>query len=172
MLTSVTLSIALAFEPSEPDIMDQPPRDPDGGLLDRLTLARIAYVSLIIGGATLLIFGLTVNHPDHSLAVARTLAVNTLVFGQMFYLFNVRRMRQSSLTPSIFVTNPVAWICVAAAIGLQMVFTYVPVVNNLLSSAPLTAGQWLVPISVGMSVFVVVEIEKAIGRAVRTRRSA
>lgn len=164
MLTSVTLSIALAFEPSEPDIMRQPPRDPRGGLLSKLTLARIGYVSLIVGGATLAIFGFTMNQTDQSLAVARTMAVNTLVLGQVFYLFNVRYLRQSSLRLSLFTTNPVSWICVAAAVGLQLLFTYAPFMNGLLGSAPLTAAQWLYPIGVGVLVFVVVEVEKAIGR--------
>ncbi|MGB3955271.1 MAG: cation-transporting P-type ATPase [Brooklawnia sp.] len=170
MLTSITLSIALAFEPSEPDIMKQPPRDPNSGLLSRLTLARIIYVSLIIAGATLLIFGLTISQTGYSLEVARTMAVNTLVFGQIFYLFNVRYMRQSSLRLAMFTTNPIAWICVAGAIVLQLLFTYVPLLNTALSSAPLNPAQWLYPVGVGLLVFVVVEVEKAVGRARRARQ--
>ena len=170
MLTSITLSIALAFEPSEPDIMRQPPRDPDSGLLTGLTLARIIYVSLIIAGATLLIFGLTNSQTGYSLEVARTMAVNTLVFGQIFYLFNVRYMRQSSLRLAMFTTNPIAWICVAGAVVLQLLFTYVPLLNTALSSAPLNPAQWLYPVGVGLLVFVVVEVEKAVGRARRARQ--
>jgi magnesium-transporting ATPase (P-type) len=56
MVTAVTLALALAFEPPEPGVMRRPPRDPRASLLDGVFLWRIAFVSVLIGGATISVF--------------------------------------------------------------------------------------------------------------------
>ncbi len=56
MVTPVTLAVALAFEPPEPGIMRRPPRNPRAPILGAYFLWRIAFVSLLVGGATVLVF--------------------------------------------------------------------------------------------------------------------
>jgi magnesium-transporting ATPase (P-type) len=163
MVTAVTLALALAFEPAEPGLMRRPPRDPRAPILDRLFLWRIAFVSVVIGGATIAVFAVA-RSLDMPLDLARTMAVNTLVFGQIFYLFNSRFLRESSLRLSLLFTNRAAWVAVGVLLGLQLGFVYAPFMQRWFDSTPLGAGQWLVPTAIGFAVFLLVETEKALLR--------
>ena len=97
MVTAITLSVALAFERAEPDIMRRPPRDPGEPILSRFLVWRIAFVSaLFLAG----IYGLFLWARSRGLSIeeGRTLAVNALVAMQVFYLFNIRYLGLPSLT--------------------------------------------------------------------------
>ena len=79
-ITVVTLALALAFEPGEPDIMRRPPRDPKESILTRAGVVRIVYVSLLPGAVTIGVF-LLGQSMDAPLEISRAPAVNTLVVG-------------------------------------------------------------------------------------------
>ena len=160
MVTAVTLALALAFEPAESGVMKRPPRDPRAPILGGYFLWRIAFVSVLIGGATIGIF--LVAKEGRSIELARTVAVNTLVFGQAFYLFNCRTLREAAWRPRVLASNPWAWVAVGVLVLFQLVFVYAPSMNAWFGSAPLELRHWLVPIAIGLCVFVVVEIEKAV----------
>jgi len=125
MVTAVTLSLALAYEPSEPGLMRRPPRRPGAPILGEHALWRIAFVSPLIGGATIGVF-LYEEHRGYSFEMAQTMAVNTPVLGQVFYLFNSRFLRESSLRFDLLFTNRVVWIAIAILVVLQLMFVYVP----------------------------------------------
>ena len=161
MVTAVTLALALAFEPSEPNVMTRPPRFPGAPILSGMFLWRIAFVSVLVGGATIAVF-LGVMRSDPNLELARTLAVNTLVAGQVFYLFNSRFLRESSLSLRTLTGNRVALIAVAVLAVLQALFVYAPFMHAWFGSTALSGRQWLVPLGVGLGVFLAVECEKAI----------
>ena len=163
MVTAVTLALALAFEPSEPGLMQRAPRRPDAPILGAYFLWRISFVSLLIGCITIAIFLFAIKKgvaPE----LARTMAVNSLVVAQMFYLFNSRYLRESSLRLDSLFTNSAAWITIGCLTALQLLYVYAPFMNLLFSSQPMAATHWLVPIAAGACVFVIVEIEKTIVR--------
>ena len=161
MVTAVTLAVALAFEPAEADVMARPPRRPDAAILDGYFLWRIFFVSVLIGGATILVFTLAKNN-GLSLELARTLAVNTLVFGQLFYLFNSRHLRSSSLRRDTLLANRVAWGAAVVLLWLQITYVYAPFMHRLFASAPLSPWLWLIPAGIGLAVFFAVELEKKV----------
>jgi magnesium-transporting ATPase (P-type) len=161
MVVAVTLALALAFEPAEPGLMKRKPRSPDAPMVDIHLLWRIGLVSVLIGGATIAVF-LYEKSIDAPIELARTLAVSTLVFGQIFYLFNSRYLRASSLTLRGLFDNRAIWIAVASLIVLQLLFVYAPFMNNLFRSVPLEARHWLIPLGIGAAVFLIVELEKYI----------
>jgi magnesium-transporting ATPase (P-type) len=163
MVTAVTLGMALAFEPAEPGLMNRPPRDPKAPILGGALLRRIAYVSVLIGGATIAVFMIEMRQ-GKSLELSRTLAVNTLVCAQAFYLFNSRFLRESGMSFAHFFTNRAVWIAVGVLTALQMVFVYAPFMQRLFGSAALEPRHWLVPLGIGLMVFLIVEAEKAISR--------
>ncbi len=163
MVTAVTLALALSFEPAEPGVMKRPPRSPDAPILGGVFLWRIAFVSVLIGGATIAVFVIE-RRLEMSLELSRTMAVNTLVFGQMFYLFNSRFLRESSLVAGRLFTNPVAWMAVGALIAMQLLYVYAPFMNLWFGSEALEMRHWLVPIGIGFAVFLIVEAEKAVLR--------
>ncbi len=163
MVTAVTLALALAFEPSEPGVMERPPRQPGTSILGGIFVWRIIFVSILIGGATIAIF-LYERSLDLSLDLARTLAVNTLVCGQAFYLFNSRYLKRTSLKPARLIANPAAWVAVAVLACFQLLFVYAPIMQLWFGSAPLEARHWLIALGIGAAVFLIVEAEKLFTR--------
>ncbi|MFP4691922.1 MAG: cation-translocating P-type ATPase, partial [Bacteroidales bacterium] len=93
MVTAITLALALAFEPMEQKVMERPPRSPQEPILGKMFIWRIGFVSVMIGGMTLGIFSYMHHTVGAGEEVARTVAVNTLVAGQLFYLFNCRKIK-------------------------------------------------------------------------------
>jgi magnesium-transporting ATPase (P-type) len=163
MVTAVTLALALGFERAEPGIMGRPPRDPGASILGAYFLWRIAFVSVLMGGATIAVFHVAEGNAE-DIDIARTVAVNTLVFGEIFYLFNARFLRAASFHPSRLLSNPVAWIAVAVLLVLQMGFVYLPFMQSLFGTAALSLRHWIVPTVIGLGIFAVVEVEKAVVR--------
>lgn len=166
MVTAVTLGLALAFEKSESNVMNRPPLPPDAPMISRYYLARIAFVSLLIGAITMAVFMFL---KDQGEELARTIAVNTLVFGELFYLFNCRKVNESVLNKSFF-TNKAALLVSAILIILQIGYTYLPFMNTLFDTIPMSIEQWLFPLAGGVIVFIIVEIEKFVtGKIIGTR---
>ncbi|KAB7744285.1 HAD-IC family P-type ATPase [Nostocoides sp. F2B08] len=163
LVVAVTLALALAFEPSEPGVMDRPPRDADEPLLDRASLVRILYVSPVIGAVTYAVFAMEMA-AGAEVEVARTAALTTLVVAQAFYLLNMRFVSAGSLRRELFTTNPVAWLSILVLVVLQLVFVYAPPMEVFFDAAPLAARHWAVAVGVGAGVFVLVELEKAFTR--------
>ena len=160
MVVAVTLALALAFEPAEPGVMARPPRRPDAPIMGRAMLWRVAIVSVLIGGATIAMFEVELAL-DMELGVARTMAVNTLVIAQAFYLFNSRFLVESSLRVTRMFTNPTALLAVGALAVLQLGFVYLPIMNVWFGTSPLALRHWLVPLGIGVVVFLLIEAEKA-----------
>ncbi|MHA2789011.1 cation-transporting P-type ATPase [Corynebacterium sp. S7] len=164
LITAVTLSLALSFEPPEPGIMQRKPRDPKESFLNSEAVIRISYVSILIGGITILVFNWLTSE-GVALEVARTIAVNTLVVAQIFYLFTSRFSRVSALRKELFTTNPISWICVGIMILLQIGFVYLPFMQVAFNTTAVSLNSWVIPLIAGIIVFAAVEIEKAIRRA-------
>jgi len=166
MVVAVTLALALAFEPAEPGVMQRPPRKPGAPIMDRLMLMRVAFVSLLIGGATILSFEYSLIQ-GMELHAARTMAVNTLVVAQAWYLFNSRFLTASSLAPSRMFTNPGAIVSVGLLGVLQLGFVYLPFMNTWFGTTPLPIEAWGPPMVIGVLVFLIIEGEKAVLRVRR-----
>jgi magnesium-transporting ATPase (P-type) len=161
MVTAVTLALAISFEPMEEKVMERPPRKSSDPILGLHFIFRIAFVSLLIGGLTLLMFNYAQNVLELGESASRTLAVNTLVAGQLFYLFNCRKIKLPSIGKGFF-NNKYAFIAAGALILLQVLFVYVPFMNTFFETAPVDAGLWLYPVAAGAIVFITVELEKFI----------
>jgi len=164
MVTAVSLGIAFAWEKAEGNLMQRPPRNTEEPLLTGFTIWRIAFVgSLLLLGAG----GLFLQEQARGVSTvdfARTMAVNALVMGEIFYLLNSRFFTRSSISWQGLVGNRAVLLAIVACIGLQIFFTHVPFMNLLFESAPLDAGAWARCVAVGLAVFFLVEIEKFLFR--------
>lgn len=162
MVTVITLALALAFEAPEPGIMQRPPRPPQAPILTGFLLWRIGWVSLLIAAAAI---GQFLRYRELTdLETARTIAVNTIVSCQIFYLLSSRFFEQSSLTPAGLVGNPKIWIAIGFQVLLQLGFTYVGFAQRLFGTRALQLTQWLWILLAGIIVFLLVELEKALFR--------
>ena len=160
MISAVTLALALAFEAAESDVMRRPPRHAREPLLSGLLVWRVVLVSAITVVGS---FGLFLWEEAHGASVerARTVAVNTLVMFEVFYLFNSRRLSAPILNrEGLFGSRPVL-IAIALVLALQLAFTYAPPLQNLFASRAIDVEQWLRIVTVASSVLFLIEIEKA-----------
>ncbi len=159
LVTEITLSVALAFEPAEPGIMRRPPRAPGAALLSGAMLARIAYVSLLMMASTFIAFEWELAR-GVGIDAARTAAVNMLVIGEMVYLFNMRRFTASSIDFGVLRGNAAAlWACALLALA-QALFTYAPPLQAVFHTRALDASAWLLLGVLGAAKFLAVEAEK------------
>jgi len=159
MITAVTLALTLAFEPAEPSVMRRPPRAPDEPLLSRFLVWRILFVSVIIVAGT---FGLFLWERQNGapIELARTVAVNTLVMFEIFYLFSARYILEPSLTRKGLTGNRYVLYAIAVLILIQMGFTYFGPMQTLFATTAISADTWLRVIIVASSVLFLVETEK------------
>lgn len=171
MVTTVTLALALAFESPERDIMKRPPRRSDEPMMSRFVAWRTVMVSILFVIGTFALFRWQLD-AGATLELARTVAVNTIVMCEIFYLFNVRRMgRAGSGGSSLFDLRP-ALMASTLVLLLQAVFTYLPSMQLLFGTAPLTVQHWLVITAVAFGVYLIVELEKGLLPAIRPLPSA
>ena len=163
MITAVTLALTLAFEPPEHNVMQRPPRNPKEALLSNFLIWRIIFVSLILVTGT---FGLFLWERNHgaSIELARTVAVNTLVMFEIFYLFSARYLLAPSLTYKGLTGNPYVLYAIGWLILIQLGFTYLGPMQTLFSTTAMSIDAWLRTIVVASSVLLLVEIEKLLLR--------
>ena len=159
MVTTVTLALALAFDPPEPGIMHRPPRRRDASLVDALMLWRIALVSALM---VLAAFGLYVYERNlgADVATARTVAVNMLVVAEAVYLFNTRHLTAPVLDAGTLLGNRITLLAVLLVMGLQLLFTYQPLLQTFFDTRPIDAATWGRIWLLGLAVFVIIEAEK------------
>jgi magnesium-transporting ATPase (P-type) len=166
MISAVTLGLALAFEPPERDIMRRPPRRPEEGILTGYMVWRILAVTVLLTIPAFSLF-LWLESSGASVAQARTIAVNALVVGEIFYLWNARAiMNPVTSLRGIFGSRPVL-ISMALCLLLQLGFTYLPIMQRLFGTAAIELIDWAVLAAIGASVFVIIELEKAVARRLR-----
>ncbi|WP_420824614.1 cation-transporting P-type ATPase [Thiorhodococcus mannitoliphagus] len=169
MITAVTLALALAFEPPEPGVMLRPPRDAREPVLTPLFLWRIGYVSVILMTGT---FGLFLWELEQgaSIEAARTVAVNTLVMFEIFYLFNSRYIHAPVLSREGLLGNPYVLVAVGLLLVFQIAFTYLSPLQALFGTAAIDPLVWGRIVLVASTVLFIVEAEKAVTR--RFKRSS
>lgn len=168
MVTAVTLALALAFEPPEKNVMRRPPRDAREPMLSRHLIWRVGFVSLILMTGT---FGLFLWEIEQGAGIeyARTVAVNTLVMFEIFYLFNSRYILLSVLSREGLMGNRYVLFAIAVLVVLQLIFTYLPAAQSLFGTAAIGAEVWFRILLVSMSVLFLVELEKYLVRMARNR---
>jgi magnesium-transporting ATPase (P-type) len=159
MITAATLGLTLAFEPPELDVMHRLPRKTNESLLTRFLVWRIAFVSLLfVAGA----FGMFTWAIQRGLSVeeARTIVVNTIVVMEIFYLFSVRYLHSASVTWQGTLGTPAVLIGVGAVVLAQLAFTYLPWMQAIFQSRPVSLLDGLAIVAVGVLLLLILEVEK------------
>ena len=163
MVSSVALAMVLAFEPTEADVMRRPPRPAGEPLLSRFLVWRVVFVSTLFLAGIFGMFEWALRHGE-SMEAARTVAVNTLVCMEVFYLFSVRYLKSPSFTWQGVRGTPRVLLAVSGVFLLQLFFTYTPVMQQLFRTEALPLVWGLRILAIGVGVLVVLEVEKAVLR--------
>ena len=163
LVTAVTLGLALAFEPSEPGVMQRAPRAPDAPLLSPFLLWRVVLVSVLFMSITLGMFFFALER-GRDLETARTMVVCTLVVLEIFYLFNVRYLGTRSITLRGVLGTRAVLAAVGGVTAVQLLFTYAPVMHTLFESRPLGVVDGALVLGCGVGLLLLLEAEKALLR--------
>ncbi len=171
MITAVTLALALAFEPAEAAVMQRPPRRADEPILSAFLAWRIVFVSVVLVIGVFGIF-LWLRASGVDIDTARTASVNTLVMFEVFYLLNVRKLQSSPLDGLFGRQARILWAAIATVLVFQLLFTYAPFMQWLFHTRPLPPAIWAATIAIALTVFLLVEAEKAVLRRRQTLSAA
>ncbi|KAG2431551.1 hypothetical protein HXX76_009565 [Chlamydomonas incerta] len=167
LLTSVTLGLALAAEPPEPDIMERQPRRRGKRLVGKLLLWRMFFVCHVVVALVLGLFywagrGSSTPGGGYPLSQQRAEAFNVLVGAQVAYFVNCRFLKLSCFHPRVFFGNRVAYISISLVAALMVFVTYVPGVNKFFHMSGMDGIQWARVVVATAVVYAIVEIEKAL----------
>ncbi len=167
LITGITLSIALAFEPTEAATMARPPRHRDAPILSGELVWHVILVSLLFLAAVFGIFTYAIDK-GYPLALAQTMAMNTIVVLEIFHLFFIRNIHGTSLTWAAVRGTRVVWTVVAIITGAQFAVTYLAPLQAVLGTAPVPAFDGLLIVGIGATFFALIEIEKQIRLGLRS----
>lgn len=133
-------AITLSFEPSEPDIMNRPPRDPESGLINKPFLLQVGISGIIIGISAFLVFQYY-NGLDVSDTYAQTATFAAMALGQLTHVFNVRHPKKFGLDKSILENKPLIG-ALFGSIAFLLIAIYVPFMQNVMGTEGLDIATW------------------------------
>lgn len=140
LVTDGLPAMALGVDKSEPDIMKRPPRKPEESIFAGGLARKILIRGSIIGLGTLLVFVIGLWYGVGLLA-ARTMAFTTLVFSQLFHVFDCKSERRGIFEVGIF-SNPFLVIAVMISAVMQISVIYLPFFQVIFKTTALDLWQW------------------------------
>ena len=160
MVSALTIQFAFIFEPPEAGIMARGPRNVKAGLLNKLDTFEIVYVSALISGLGIWAFDMLTSRGLPEI-VGSTMALNIIIFGKIFYLFNLRN--DHPVISKYFFQNKMAFYIIGILIVLQMGIIYLPFMQDIFHTTSINLYYgWIIPVLAGVVVLIVTEIGKFI----------
>ncbi|MFC1618255.1 cation-translocating P-type ATPase [Patescibacteria group bacterium] len=150
--------MALALEPKEEGLMQEPPRKPDAPLLDSPMKWMIILISGLSAAFTLLLFGYYLK-TGHSIEEARTVAFTLLGIDSLLYVFSVRSFRHTIFS-SHFWRNKWLLLACLAGLALQLLAVYLPALQRVFHTVSLGWDDWGLILLSALAVIVTIEIVK------------
>jgi Ca2+-transporting ATPase len=166
LVASVALSLPLAFEVPERDVMRRPPRAPDSPLLDRFVILRTVLVALLMATGAISLFSWEywseVERQGHAVALAeaQTMTVTAVVLFQIFYLLNCRSLRASAFELGFF-SNRSAFAGIFVLLLLQAAFIYWAPLRSIFGAAPIDGRALARAAAVAFAIWPLISLEKA-----------
>lgn len=156
LVTDGAPALALTVEPAEGDVMKRKPRPPEEGLFAGGMWQHILWVGLLMAGITLFIQAWAIK-TDH--AHWQTMVFTVLCLSQFGHVLAIRSEKESLFTQGVFSNKPLVG-AVIMAFALQMATIYVPFLNPVFKTEPLTMSELVLSLALSSVVFFAVEVEK------------
>jgi Ca2+-transporting ATPase len=156
LLTDGLPGLALVSEREEHGIMERPPRHPTESIFAGGMWQHIVWVGLLMGGATLATQAWAIQTGNGHW---QTMAFTVLTLSQLGHVLAIRSERDSLFTQGVM-SNSVLLGVVLLTIALQMCTIYVPWLNSVFKTQPLSGSELAICFGMSSLVFVGVEFEK------------
>ncbi len=160
LLTDGVPALALSLEREEGDLMARPPRRPDESIFAHGLGVHAIWVGLLMAVVVLSLQYWTIRSGD---AHWQTMVFTVLCFLQLGHVLAIRSERESLFTQGLF-SNPTLAAGVGLMIALQLVTVYVPGLNPVFKTQPLSAIELATVLTLSCVLFLAVELEKYIRR--------
>ncbi len=169
--TDILPAIALGVDGAEDGLMKRAPRDPNKRLMNRRFTIDFLITGCVIGISIVMVFLWTIFkdgwHGGISMEGdwnhAQTVAFTALVFVQLINAFSARS-EKTSLFRQRFFSNHFLILAVITSILLVLTMIYIPTLNRLLGTTPLTGIDWAGVALASFAPLVFIEIRKWIRR--------
>ena len=153
--------LALSVEPAAPDIMKQAPNPPNESVLARGMGRFMIWVGVLLASVCVITQWLGVRvFVGLDIEVVQTMVFTTLVLSQMGNALAVRSKRVSTFKLGFF-SNKLLIGAVLLTFVLQLIVIYVPFMQRIFDTAPLTLIQFLISLGLSSVVFIAVELSKS-----------
>lgn len=159
LVAAVALGLVLAFEPIDDNVLFQRPRNPKKRIFGRFLSWRIVFITVVFVVIILGNFEWEKQRGIEDVHELRTIAVNTISFLQIGYVFCCRSLRKPRIIKS-FYGNNVVYLGVLTVVGVQALFTYAPFMQYVFNTRNVDGIAWAKFIFWGFVAFFLVEIEK------------
>ena len=153
-------ALALSVEPPERNVMKRPPRPPKENVFAHGMGRHIIWVGLLMGISVL---GLGKIYQALGISHWQTMTFNALTLAQMAHVLAIRSERDSLFKIGFF-SNKALVGAVLLTFLLQVAVIYVPTLQRLFKTTPLTAWEFILTLAVSSLIFVAVEVEKLLKR--------
>lgn len=163
LVTDGLPGLALTAEPGEKDIMSRPPRDPKESIFSHGLGLHILWVGLFMGLVTLFTQAFFIKIGDQHW---QTMVFTVLCLSQMGHVLAVSSEYDSFFKQGLFYNKPLLGSVVLTFL-LQIATIYVPFLNSIFKTKPLTIEELVITIFLSSLTFFVVEIEKFVKRKKR-----
>jgi P-type Ca2+ transporter type 2C len=157
LVTDGILDITIAMEPKESDVMQEDPRPVTAKIVNKEILLNTILVAAAMAAGTLFMFGR--GFSQGGIDLARTLAFVTLAMFQVFNALNVRSRTQSVFKLGLF-SNKYLNIAIPVSVLLLIGTVYLPFMQRIMQTVPLSADDWTLIIPIASTIFFVEEIRK------------
>jgi Ca2+-transporting ATPase len=142
-------ALALSVDPYDEDIMERKPRAPNEGIFHGMVLfVVVAAVVAFLAEMILLLVWRNTGFVD--LSRLRTIVFTSTVLFELFFVFNCRSDKYSLFRMNPF-RNAALVLAVAVSFTLQLAVVYVPFLQPLFQTVPLTASDWLIVLAIASS---------------------
>jgi Ca2+-transporting ATPase len=160
LVTDGLPGLALSAERAEPDVMHRPPRPPQEGIFAHGLWQHAVWVGLLMAALALGTQAWTLRTGN---AHWQTMTFTVLTLSQLTHIMAIRSERQSLFALGV-ASNPLLLVAVVSTVGLQLATIYVPAMNRVFHTEPLTAGELGACVALASVVFWAVEFEKFLVR--------
>jgi Ca2+-transporting ATPase len=156
LMTDGLPALALSVEPAEGGVMKRPPRHPKESIFAHGLGIHAIWVGLLMGGIVLFTqaWSIKTGHGHW-----QTMVFTVLCLTQLGHVLAIRSERESLFKMGLFSNKPLLGAVILSFV-FQMLTIYVPSLNPIFKTEPLTFNELILTLALSSMVFFAVEIEK------------
>ena len=158
LVTNGIQDVALAFEPSEGDVLNRQPRKPDEPIFNRLMIERTVIAAVVMGFVGFFFF-LILLRSGWSESSARNALLLLMVLFENVHIADCRSETKSAFSMSVF-RSPILICGVVIAFLIHVLSMYLPLGQKVLRTEPVDFSTWMIALGCSLSILVVMEIHK------------